>query len=154
MMFTSFAATDGISRQPETIGQTISIANRWTQEMIEVPMFTAYVVVTLLAIAANTFSGVAALVHFKPILPGMAKAGVPESWLTVLGILKTAGAVGLLLGLIGVPLIGTAAAIGLILFFIGAIITHLRARDYSQQFGLAIGFLLLAVATLVLSLAS
>jgi len=27
MMFTSFAATDGISRQPETIGQTISIAN-------------------------------------------------------------------------------------------------------------------------------
>ena len=117
-------------------------------------MFTAYVVVTLLAIAANTFSGVAALVHFKPILPGMAKAGVPESWLTVLGILKTAGAVGLLLGLMGVPLIGTAAAIGLILFFMGAIITHLRARDYSQQFGLAIGFLLLAVATLVLSLAS
>jgi hypothetical protein len=117
-MFTSFAVTDGISRQPETIRQT------------------------------------AALVHFKPILPGMAKAGVPESWLTVLGILKTAGAVGLLLGLIGVPLIGTAAATGLILFFVGAIITHLRARDYSQQFGLAIGFLLLAVATLVLSLAS
>jgi hypothetical protein len=153
MMFTSFAATDGICRQPETIRQTISIANRWTQEMIGVPMFTAYVVVTLLAIAANAFSGVA-LVHFKPILPGMAKAGVPESWLTVLGILKTAGAVGLLLGLIGVPLIGRAAATGLILFFVGAIITHLRARDYSQQFGLANGFLLLAVATLVLSLAS
>ena len=35
-------------------------------------MFTAYVVVTLLAIAA--------LVHFQPILPGMLKAGVPESW--------------------------------------------------------------------------
>jgi hypothetical protein len=154
MMFTSFVATDGICRQPETIGQTISIANPWTQEMIGVPMFTAYVVVTLLAIAANAFSGVAALVHFKPILPGMAKAGVPESWLTVLGILKTAGAVGLLLGLIGVPLIGTAAATGLTLFFVGAIITHLRTRDYSQQFGLAIGFLLLAVATLVLSLAS
>ena len=154
MMFTSFAATDGICRQPETIGQTISIANRWTQEMIGVPMFTAYAVVTLLAIAANALSGVAALVHFKPILLGMAKAGVPESWLTVLGILKTAGAVGLLLGLIGVPLIGRAAATGLILFFVGAIITHLRARDYSQQFGLAIGFLVLAVATLVLSLAS
>jgi hypothetical protein len=45
-------------------------------------MFTAYVVVTLLAIAANTFSGVAALVHFKPIIPGMVEAGVPESWLT------------------------------------------------------------------------
>jgi hypothetical protein len=113
-------------------------------------MFTAYVVVTLLAIAANTFSGVAALVHFKPILPSMAKAGVPESWLTFpIGTLKTAGALGLLLGLIGVPLVGTAAAIGLVLFFVCAIHTHLLARDYSPQFGLAIGFLLLNVAALV-----
>jgi tight adherence protein C len=64
-------------------------------------MFTAYVVVTLLAIAAYTFSGVAALVHFKPILPGMVRAGVPQSWLTFpIGTLKTAGAVGLLLGLL------------------------------------------------------
>jgi hypothetical protein len=118
-------------------------------------MFTGYVVVTLLAIAANAFSGVAALVHFKPILPGMAKAGVPESWLTFpIGTLKTAGALGLLLGLIGVPLVGTAAAIGLILFFVCAIYTHLLARDYSPQFGLAIGFLLLNVAALVLVLAS
>ena len=117
-------------------------------------MFTAYVVVTLLAIAANTFSGVAALVHWKRILPGMAQAGVPGSGLTMLGALKTAGAVGLLLGLIGMPLIGTAAAIGPVLFFIGAVVTHLRAGDYSPQFGLAIGFLLLAVAALVLGLAS
>jgi hypothetical protein len=52
---------------------------------------------------------------------------------------------------VGVPLIGTAAAVCLILFFVGAIITHLRARDYS--FGLAVVFLLLAVATLVLRVA-
>jgi hypothetical protein len=118
-------------------------------------MLTAYVVVTLLAIAANAFSGVAALVHFKSILPGMAKAGVPESWLTFpIGTLKTAGALGLLLGLIGVPLIGTAAAIGLVLFFVCATYTHLLAGDYSPQFGLAIGFLLLNVATLVLVLTS
>ncbi len=122
--------------------------------MIGAPVSTAYVVVTVLAIAANAFSGVAAMVHFGPILPGMARAGVPESWLTVLGTLKTAGAVGLLLGLFGVPLIGTAAAIGLVLFFVGAIATHLRARDYSPQLGLAIGFFLLAVAALVLGLAS
>jgi hypothetical protein len=118
-------------------------------------MYTAYVVVTLLAIAAYTFSGVAALVHFKPILPGMVKAGVPESWLTFpIGTLKTAGAVGLLLGVIGVPLIGTAAAAGLILFFVCAIYTHMRAGDYSPQFGLASGLLLLAVAALVLDLAT
>jgi hypothetical protein len=68
----------------------------------------------------------------------------------MLGILKAAGATGLLVG-IGVPLIGTAAAIGLILFFVGAIIIHLRARDYSL--GPAVAFLLLAVAALVLRLA-
>ena len=52
----------------------------------------------------------------------MVKAGVLESWMTRLDILKAAGALGLLVG-IGVPLIGTAAAVGLILFFVSAIIT-------------------------------
>ena len=68
-----------------------------------------------------------------------------------LGILKAAGAIGLLIG-IGASLIGTAAAAGLVLFFIAAIITHLRARDYS--FGLAVVFLMLAVGALVLKLAT
>ncbi len=113
-------------------------------------MSTAYLVVTLLAIAANLFSGVAALLHWRPILPGMVKAGVPESWLIFpIGTLKTAGAIGLLLGLVGLPLIGSAAAMGLILFFVCALYTHVRASDYSPQFGLAIGFLTLAVAALV-----
>ena len=118
-------------------------------------MITAYVVVTLLAVAANTFSGVAALVHFRPILPGMARAGVPESWLTFpIGTLKTAGAVGLLLGLVGVPLIGIAAAIGLVLFFVCAVYTHIRVSDYGAQFGLANAFLLLVAAALALGLAA
>ena len=114
-------------------------------------MFNAYVVVTLLAAAANIFSATLDFIRFKQVLINMAKAGVPESWITMLGILKAAGAVGLLIG-IGVPLIGMAAAIGLILFFVGAIITHLRAHDYS--FGLAVVFLLLAVAALILRMAS
>ena len=117
-------------------------------------MFTAHVVVAILAIAANGFSGVAAVAHFKPILPPMARAGVPESWLAFpIGTLKIAGAVGLLLGLAGVPLIGAAAAIGLILFFVCAVYTHIRASDFSPQFGLANGFLALAVAALTLNLA-
>jgi hypothetical protein len=118
-------------------------------------MSGSYLAVTGVAVAANAFSGIAALLHFKPILPGMARAGVPESWLTFpIGTLKAAGAIGLLLSLIGVPLIGTAAAIGLVLFFVCALYTHVRANDYSPQFGLAIGFLLLAVASLVLGLTS
>jgi hypothetical protein len=112
-------------------------------------MFTAYVVVTVLAAAANVFSATCDFVRSKQVSIAMAKAGVPESWMTMLGILKAAGALGLLVG-VGVPLIGTAAAAGLIVFFAGAIITHLRARDYS--FGLAVVFLLLAVAALALGL--
>ena len=112
-------------------------------------MFAAYIIVTVLAAAANIFSATCDFVRYKQVSIAMAKAGVPESWMTMLGILKAAGALGLLVG-ISTPLIGTAAAIGLILFFVAAIITHLRARDYS--FGLALVFLLVAVAALVVDL--
>jgi hypothetical protein len=112
-------------------------------------MFTAYLVVVFLAAAANIFSAKCDFVRYKQVAIAMAKAGVSESWMTPLGILKAAGALGLLIG-IAVPLIGTAAAIGLILFFIGAIFTHLRAHDHSL--GPAIVFLVLAVAALVLRL--
>lgn len=114
-------------------------------------MFIAYIIVTVLAAAANIFSATLDFIRFKQVLINMQKAGVSESWITTLGILKAAGAAGLLIG-IGVPLIGTAAATGLTLFFVGAIITHLRARDYS--FGLAVVFLLLVVAALVLRLST
>ena len=114
-------------------------------------MFIAYVGVTILAAAANILSATLDFTRYKQVLINMDKVGVPQSWITTLGILKAAGAIGLLTG-IGVPLSGTAAAIGLVLFFIGAIIIHLRARDHS--FGLAVVFLLLAVAALVLRLAA
>ena len=77
----------------------------------------------------------------------MKKLGVPTSWLPILGVLKAAGAIGLLCGL-AVPLIGVAAGVGLTLFFIGAIITHLRAGDRSLGSGMPVLFLLVAVAAL------
>jgi DoxX-like protein len=113
-------------------------------------MFTAYLIVTVLAAAANIFSATCDFVRYEKVSIAMAKGGVPESWMTTLGILKATGAIGLLAG-IRVPLVGTAAAVGLLLFFVGAIITHLRGRDYSL--GPAIFFLLLAVAALALRLA-
>jgi DoxX-like family len=115
-------------------------------------MFTAYVVVTLMAVAASTFVAVANFMRLEFVLTTAAKVSVPESWITVLGTLNAAAALGLLLGLAGVPLVGTAAAIGLVLYFVGAIVTHLRVRDYS--IGPAATFLLLAVAALVLELVS
>jgi hypothetical protein len=115
-------------------------------------MFTAYVVVTLMAIAASTFVAVANFMRLEFVLSTADKVSVPRSWITVLGSLNAAAALGLVVGLIGVPLVGTAAAIGLVLYFVGAIVTHLRARDYS--IGPAAAFLLLAVAALVLRLVS
>jgi hypothetical protein len=122
-------------------------------------MHAVYLVVALVAVGANAFSGLAAITRFEPIMrtlrPAMATAGVPESWLVFpIGSLKTAGAAGLLVGVAGVPLIGTAAAIGLILFFVCAAYTHIRVGDYSSTFFLGSCFFLpLAVATLVLGLA-
>jgi hypothetical protein len=112
-------------------------------------MYIAHLIVTALAAAGNIFSAGCDFVRYKQVSIAMARAGVPDSWMTTLGILKAAGALGLLVGIV-VPPVGTAAAIGLVLFFIGAIVTHLRAHDYT--FGLATMFLALAVAALVLGL--
>jgi len=114
-------------------------------------VFTVYLIVTILTVAANIFSAACDFIRYEKVSTAMAKAGVPESWMTTLGVLKAAGALGLLVG-IDVPVIGIAAAVGLIVFFIGAIITHLRGRDYSL--GPAMLFLLLAVAALAARLAS
>lgn len=76
-------------------------------------MTPAYLAVILTAIAANGFSGIAALLHFKPIMPGMAKAGVPLSWLTFpIGTLKTLGALGLAIGFLGLNATVLALTIG------------------------------------------
>jgi DoxX-like family len=109
-------------------------------------MFAAYIIITVLAAAANTYAATNDFTRPQWLVTNMTKLGVPASWLTPLGVLKAAGALGLLVG-IGVPWIGTAAAVGLTLFFVGALFTHLRAHDYSVGFPLM--FLLLAVAALL-----
>jgi hypothetical protein len=65
------------------------------------------------------------------VLDNFTKWGGSPSWLVTLGILKAAGALGLLLG-IGVTPIGVAAALGLVLFFVGAIAVVMRAGWYSH----------------------
>jgi DoxX-like protein len=113
-------------------------------------MFTAYIIVTVLTAAANTF---AAIVDFRRpqwVLDNIAKWGGSHSWLVPLGALKGAGALGLLVG-IGVPLIGIAAAVGLALFFVGAITVVILARWYSHL-RWPVTYLLLAVASLALRL--
>jgi DoxX-like family len=114
-------------------------------------MFTAFIIVTLLTAAANTY---AAFVDFRRpqwVLDNVTSWGGSHSWLFPLGALKGLGALGLLVG-VGVPLIGIAAAVGLILFFVGAITVVIRAGWYSHLRWPGT-YLLLAVASLVLRLA-
>ncbi|MEU6266045.1 DoxX family protein [Saccharopolyspora shandongensis] len=114
-------------------------------------MFIAHAVVSVLLAAALVFSAALDFVRYEKVLRNMASTGVPESWLTMLGVIKVVGAVGLLVG-IDVPPIGIAAAVGVLLFFVCAVIAHLRVRDHA--IGLASGFGLLAVAALGLGLAA
>ncbi len=114
-------------------------------------MFTAYIVVTVLAAAANTY---AAIVDFRRpqwVLDNMSKWGGRHSWLFTLGALKAAGALGLLVG-ITVPPIGIATASGLALFFVGAISVVVRAHWYSHL-PWPVTYLLLAMGSLALRLA-
>jgi hypothetical protein len=115
-------------------------------------LFTAYAVVTIITIVVNAGAAVADFARARPVLANSAEVGVPPSWLPFLATLKLAGAVGLLLGLIGVPFVGLAAATGLVLFFVGAVVAHVRTRVY---YNLAFpgGFLALAITSLVLNAA-
>jgi hypothetical protein len=116
-------------------------------------MFTTYVGVTVLAAAASAYAATADFLRLRWIFDNMTKMGVPHSWLVPLGTLKAAGTLGLLIG-IGVPLVGIAAAVGLILFFVGAVLTHVRAHAETSTYPYPVGFLLLAVGSLVLRVAS
>ena len=115
-------------------------------------MSTGYLVVAVLAATVNGWAATIDFVRTKSALANVTKVGVPLSWLLPLGVLKAAGAVGLLVGIV-VPIIGVAAAVGLVLFFVCAVFAHLRVRWYST-IGFPATFLLIAVSALVLRLAS
>ena len=114
-------------------------------------MNVVFVVLSILLSVMLAGSAAVDFARVKMVAVNMAKVGVPESWMTMLGLLKAAGAVGLLVGFI-VPPIGLAAAIGVVLFFVGAIVVHVRAHAYdaSGGFPAAMAFLVLAAVVLAL----
>jgi hypothetical protein len=94
-------------------------------------MSTAHIIVTIVAAAWVAFSAVSLFARAKWVAEPLRDYGVPPSWVPWLGTAKTAGAVGLVVGLF-VPWLGIAAAVGLILYFTGAVITVIRARSYTH----------------------
>ncbi|MFG2791120.1 DoxX family protein [Streptomyces sp. NPDC048419] len=114
-------------------------------------MFAAYVVVTVAAVVAVAWTAVADFMRVEFVLGNMAEVGVPQRQLPLLAALKAAGAVGLLLGLLGVHAIGVAAAIGLVLFFVAAVALHLRTHVV-HNLAWPGGYLVLSAAALVVDL--
>lgn len=110
----------------------------------------AYLTVTSATALANLGIAVADLIPARFVLDNSAAVQVPVTWVPVLGLLKGAGAVGLVLGMLGVPVIGVLAALCLTLFFVGAVVTHLRVGNHDLAFPL--GFLALATGSLTLAL--
>ncbi|WP_229481532.1 MULTISPECIES: DoxX family protein [Mycolicibacterium] len=114
------------------------------------PMYASYVILTLFTAVG---AGVGCWMNYvrHPIPVAAAKAvQVPQSWTTPLGTVLGVGALGLLAGIF-IPVLGIAASTGLVLYFVGAIIAHLRVRDYAL--GPAAAFLMLTSATLAVTLA-
>ena len=89
-----------------------------------------YVVVTVITAIVTAAIAIPDFIPAGFVLANSAKVHVPRSWLPMLGALKLAGALGLLVGVVGPPAIGIAAASGLVLYFIGAVIAHVRARVF------------------------
>ena len=112
-------------------------------------MNTAYVVIALTTAVVTAGIAVADFIPAGFVLANSAEVGVPRSWLPALGAAKLAGAIGLVVGVLGLRALGIAAAAGLVLFFVGAVATHLRAHVlYNIAFPGA--YLGLSAATLAL----
>jgi DoxX-like family len=110
-----------------------------------------YVVITVITAIITAAVGIADFIPAGFVLANSAKVHVPRSWLPMLGTLKLAGAIGLLVGLVGLPAVGIAAATGLVLFFLGAVIAHFRARVL-YNIAAPGAYLALSAASLVLLL--
>jgi DoxX-like family len=114
-------------------------------------MSILYAAIAGATIVINGAAATADLVKARFVLKTAQEVGVPRAWIPLLGLLKGAAAVGLLLGVLGVPVIGTLSAAGLVMFFIGAIAFHMRARVF-YNIAFPGFFLMLAAMSLVLSI--
>ncbi|GLY07940.1 MULTISPECIES: DoxX family protein [Actinoplanes] len=112
-------------------------------------MSIAYTVVAVVYGLANVASATAKIRGVERVAGILSAVGVPTSWFLPLGLLQVAGALGLWGGIAWRPL-GIAAATGLVLYFGGAVVAHLRVRDYQ---GMPMAAVLGALAALTLGLA-
>ncbi|MCX4471691.1 DoxX family protein [Micromonospora sp. NBC_01655] len=110
---------------------------------VEVGLFIA----TLGCILANAFEVAAKAVQAQFVVQNSAEVGLERRWIPYLAILEGLGVAGLVVGLLGWPVVGLAAAVGLVVFFVGAVLAHVRAQVF-HNIAFPVVFLGLAVAAL------
>ncbi len=113
-------------------------------------MQITYVVTTIVVALANGYAAALNFAGAESVKVVADRVHVSARWMIPFGVVLTAAALGLLIGLT-VSGLGTAAAIGLVGYFICAVAAHARAGD--QRVGGAVSFLVLAVAALTTDLA-
>ncbi|MGW5736320.1 MULTISPECIES: DoxX family protein [Streptomyces] len=104
------------------------------------------IIATVGCVVANGFMAIADYLRAPFVLANSAAIRLQPAALPYLATLKLAGAVGLLVGLLGVHWLGLAAGVGLTAFFIGAVLAHIRACVV-HNIAFPGGYLLLAVAS-------
>lgn len=112
-------------------------------------MHTAYLVITILFAIMVAFSGVGKIrrnPHQVRVIHET--VGVPLKFFSLLAGCEFGGAVALLVG-IGRPPLGVAGGVGLVFYFVGAVVSHLRVRDF-KGIGSAVCMLAVAAGALVL----
>ncbi|WP_033343173.1 DoxX family protein [Catenuloplanes japonicus] len=111
-------------------------------------MFVVTVVLSCLVAAAFMFSGARKVAGGSDVAGEAVHLGVPVGGYRALGVVESAGAAGLLIGLAWAAL-GIAAAAGLVVLMLGAAFSHLRVGDRAARWTPAAGLGVLAAATLV-----
>jgi len=112
-------------------------------------MHTTYLLITILFAAMVAFSAVAKIRREPKVVHVIQEVvGVPLKHFPLLAACEFAGALGLVLG-IWLPWAGIAAGVGLVIYFVGAVVSHLRVRDFNG-IGPAVFMLMVAAGALAL----
>lgn len=108
---------------------------------------TSLAAITVACVVANAFIVAADLSRAGFVVANSAEVGLRPETLPYLAAVKGAGALGLVIGLAGLPLLGLAAAVGLVVFYVAAVVAHVRA-SVVHNIAFPLLFLALAVSAL------
>jgi hypothetical protein len=114
------------------------------------------VILSIVLIVVLAASSVADFTHQPQIVATMERLGMPKNFEVIAGVVKTAAALGLLVGLVHGPHraqggLTVLTAWCLAAYFVIAVVAHLRAKDPAKETGPAV---VLLVASAVLALAA